>query len=121
MVWLVPQQALQSIDGKTQVEPARDRVDIQVCQDRQRTARPPKEDQPLETLEAREDERADRPHRSRGRTLHPLTSEAEKKQDEGQPERHRVHEQQLLHRDVPGHLAILSRRQQVRKPVVAQG
>ena len=56
----------------------------------------------------------------RHRTDHPLSDKTEEEQDEGQPERQRIDEQHLLHRDVSGHVAILRGRQQVRQPVVVQ-
>ena len=84
MVRLIPEQSLQAVDGQAVVEPARDRVDVQIGHRRQPDTRSPEHDQPLEPFEAGEDERAERSESRGGRALHPLSGKAEQKQHERQ-------------------------------------
>ncbi len=111
---LIPQQPLQPVNRQAQVEPARHRVDVQVRHARPAPARPPQDHEPLEALETREHKSAERSGGRRNGAVHPLPDKAKQEQDERQPERHRVDEQHLLHRDLPRHVAILRGGQQVR-------
>ena len=117
---LVPQHAVQAVHRQAPVDPSAHRVDVEHAQRIQRPAVPPQVVQPLGAFEARTQQCRRAGGRQRRRAPHPLTAEPVEEHHEGDVERHRVRQQDLLEADRAAHLAVFGSRQQVREPVIVQ-
>ena len=120
MLRLIQKQPLQAVDLHPVIDPVADRVDVQISERVERSALPPDRQQTIGAFETRTENHAyDRDGRGPG-AVDEMADEEVEESDEGEADRERVDEENLLDSDAPACRTMLHGGQQMHQPVVVQ-